>query len=326
MDQEYTSWTKSFISLEQAILTKIKTENPLILTITNVVTVNDVANAIIMIGGSPAMGSDGQDSVELQKLAGAVALNLGGINHEHLTNINRLITLLPAKPETWHPQPVTRSDVTPTRLWEQVQKNKQVHLPYTLDLVAYGATPTRITLGQKLLRQQINVIKGNYSEINALINQKTIVKGVDASGTFKNPAKVAATVAQKYHVLVLMTGKNDFVSDGVSTFMISGGNTMLSQITGTGCILNGLLATFMAIAPTLSSIVCCSLLMKQASVWSNTTKRQSQPCSQGPYSFRTYLFDNLYTISQEPQILNELTRKQPYAAERVCVQKIPPAN
>ena len=57
----------------------IQTKNPLVQCITNGVTINDCANALLAVGASPVMAA-GQDAAEMAELASSLVLNIGTIN------------------------------------------------------------------------------------------------------------------------------------------------------------------------------------------------------------------------------------------------------
>lgn len=112
------------------------------------------------------------------------------------------------------------------------------------------------------------MIKGNAAEIGALsgLNEVT-TKGVDSVGPgFKDPYSVVRSLANRERRLlcahtirlsekcycpgcvVVMTGKDDYISDGERTAKISNGHPLLGQITGSGCVTGTAIATCCAVA------------------------------------------------------------------------------
>ncbi len=302
MDQNY-------VTLATQLLKNIAQNSPLILCVTNIVTVNDVANALIAIKASPAMGSDAQDSHELRKIAQGIALNLGGLNQEHKANLERLVSELPLVDEvTFDPYAFDLSQVTLTSMHikkhaTQIRTDYPYHTqPTVLDLVAYGATPTRIRVGDGLLQHHLTAIKGNYSEINALIDKAKFVKGVDATADLDNPEKLVLEVARKYKTLVMMTGPIDYLTDGTNVFKVAGGSVWASRMTGTGCIVMGLLTAFLTGAPTVGALLACSVFAKVTAYQAQKRMEASQTII-GPYSFRRRWFDEMWY--QADQIVNQ---------------------
>ena len=61
-------------------LERVRAVSPLVLCLTNVVTVTDCANALLAIGASPVMSDDPRDAAGLAGLASALVVNIGTIN------------------------------------------------------------------------------------------------------------------------------------------------------------------------------------------------------------------------------------------------------
>ncbi|MDD2316852.1 MAG: hydroxyethylthiazole kinase, partial [Desulfobacterales bacterium] len=61
-------------------LDRVRRNTPLIHHITNYVTVNDCANAVIALGGSPVMADDAGEVEEMVSMASALVLNIGTLN------------------------------------------------------------------------------------------------------------------------------------------------------------------------------------------------------------------------------------------------------
>lgn len=64
-----------------SILKKIKKQRPIIHCITNQVTINDCANAILAIGGSPIMAYDEQEVEDIVSMSQALVINIGTLDH-----------------------------------------------------------------------------------------------------------------------------------------------------------------------------------------------------------------------------------------------------
>ena len=63
-------------------LKNVRTTTPLVHCITNYVTVNDCANALLACGGSPIMSDEPLDVFDIQTICGGLVLNIGTLN-EH---------------------------------------------------------------------------------------------------------------------------------------------------------------------------------------------------------------------------------------------------
>ncbi len=47
--------------------------------------------------------------------------------------------------------------------------------------------------------------------------------------------------------VVIVTGRDDYVSDGEATYRVSNGTPLLTQVTGTGCLLTSVVGAFLAV-------------------------------------------------------------------------------
>ena len=64
----------------QKCLENVKEKTPLIHNITNYVTVNDVANALLASGASPIMSDEPGDVYDITTICGGLNINIGTLN------------------------------------------------------------------------------------------------------------------------------------------------------------------------------------------------------------------------------------------------------
>ena len=108
------------------------------------------------------------------------------------------------------------------------EANQRGHL-VVFDPVGVGASRFRKETAAKLLKQiHFNVIRGNISEIKTLY---------------------AKNMAKKTKAVIVITGKTDLVTDGQQIYLIDNGVLDMSRITGTGCMLDGVIAGFIGANP-----------------------------------------------------------------------------
>jgi len=115
------------------------------------------------------------------------------------------------------------------------------------DPVAIGATNHRRTTANELLNTwQATVIKGNAGEIGALLGLNEVKsRGVDSVGPgFTDPGKIVKDLALRERCIVVLTGRDDWISDGKSVIKLSNGHQLLAGITASGCIVGTAIATF----------------------------------------------------------------------------------
>lgn len=203
------------------LLYKIREKSPLIHNITNYVTVNDCANAILAMGASPIMADDAAEVEEIVSISSALVINIGTLSQKTITSM-----IMAGK------------------------KANELNIPVVLDPVGAGASMLRNETTQKILSQvKVDVIRGNLSELSFVAGLKVSTKGVDtAKVDEKNDAVVIAKlVANKYSCVVGITGKVDIVSDGIRVANIANGHKLLSKVTGTGCMISALVGGFCSI-------------------------------------------------------------------------------
>lgn len=198
-------------------------KKPLIHLITNYVTVNDVVNIILACGGTAICADAPEEVEEITALADALVLNIG------TPSKSRFEAMLKAG-----------------------HKANEKGVPVVLDPVGAGSSKFRDDFLKKLLSEvKVDCIRGNYSEIYAL-NGNTLsdAEGVEASGnvSLEEAQNAADSLTKRYHTIVAMTGKKDYVTNGeeVSEWPVSPGSDMQKLITGSGCMLSGLLGLAMA--------------------------------------------------------------------------------
>lgn len=201
-------------------ITQIRTTNPLIHNITNIVVANYAANGLLAIGASPIMADAEEEIVELANISAALAINIG--------------TLDAAKIRAMH--------------LAGISANK-AGIPTVLDPVGVGATQFRQQTTAKLLSDvQFSVIRGNAGELAHLAGVAWQAKGVDAGqGGDVDIAEIALKVAQKYRCIAAVSGEVDYISDGQQVVEIHNGKPLFPKITGSGCLLGAFIAAFLAV-------------------------------------------------------------------------------
>ena len=121
-------------------LKNVRKTTPLVHCITNYVTVNDCANALLACGGSPIMSDEPLDVADIQTICGGLVLNIGTLNAQTIEGMK-----------------VAGATAT------------KVGHPIVLDPVGAGASKLRTeTAGMLLDNYDVKVIRGNMSEMKAL--------------------------------------------------------------------------------------------------------------------------------------------------------------
>jgi hydroxyethylthiazole kinase len=244
----------------EKILPKIKKMKPLIHCITNHISITDCANIVLAVGGKPIMAEHPSECAKITTLAKTFLLNLGNINDTRMKS--GLIS---------------------------AQAARANGIPFIVDLVGVACSTLRLEYSLSLTKKlSPDVIKGNASEIKAFAGMKSNAIGVDAGDSdLKELDLVAQGLAKKYSSVIMITGENDYISNGSSTFIIRNGTEKLCDITGTGCMLGALTATFLSCASSLDACVCAAAFMGVCG--------ELAASHEGIGSFKTALFDSFYT-------------------------------
>jgi hydroxyethylthiazole kinase len=205
-----------------ALLQRVATEAPLVESVTNAVTVADVASVIRQWGALPVMADDTREIDAMVAAAAAVHLNMGTVDADGEAALTAA-----AGAAASH------------------------GVPHVFDPVGVGATPTRTAVAAAVIEAATpTIIKGNHAEISALAGADAEVRGVESVGTYDAIAETAQAYAQSVDAVVVASGETDVVATGDRVVMISGGDPMLGTVVGTGCMLGATLAAFVAVAST----------------------------------------------------------------------------
>ncbi|RQH00753.1 hydroxyethylthiazole kinase [Natrarchaeobius oligotrophus] len=199
-----------------ASLRTIAETEPLVQSLTNEVTINDVANLILHWDGLPVMADTPGDAGEMAELASAVHVNTGQLPE--------------AKVEAMR---------------EAGRAANERGIPVVLDPVGVGSTPSREAVAERLLSEiEFAIIKGNYGEISALAGVEADVKGVESVGDYDEIERTARSLADSTGATVVASGVRDVVADSDSAYRLTVGHELLGSVVGTGCMLGATLAVF----------------------------------------------------------------------------------
>jgi hydroxyethylthiazole kinase len=254
-----------------AILAALRASPPLIQVITNYVTVNDVANALLCLGASPAMVEAENEAASFARLASALYLNVGTLSAEQARAMPRALTIA-----------------------------RERGIPVVLDPVACGAFAEKMDYVRGLLQAGgISIIKGNAAEILSLAGMEARSRGVDSLESGTNVGQACQFVANHYRAVVMASGEVDTVSDGVSLWAITGGHPLLARVSGTGCVLGGLVAAMTVASRALGGGDADGCLAAAAVFGLAAQRAATDGRIAGPSSFRTAVLDGLDAVQPD---------------------------
>jgi hydroxyethylthiazole kinase len=209
-------------------LENVRKTTPLVHNITNYVTVNDVANALLACGGSPIMSDEPDDVADITSICGGLNINIGTLNKRSIE-----------------------------AMFVAGAKSGELGHPVLLDPVGAGASALRTNTAIAIMEKiKLDVIRGNISEIKTLALGSGTTKGVDADAadtvTEDNLDRMVAfakSFAAKTGAVVAITGAIDLVADAKKCYVIRNGRPEMSRITGTGCQLSGIATAYVVANP-----------------------------------------------------------------------------
>lgn len=233
--------TKKIIQdqLKQAVKA-LKEKNPMVGSITNSVTINFVANTQLAVGASAAMVYLPDEGEAFAQNADSLYINMG--------------TLLPIYEET---------------LPRTIKMSMEEGTPWVLDPVAIGIGNLRTKLLKEMKEYKASIISGNASEIISLAHLWGLTeeedkgpRGVESIRSTKDAKNAAIQLAHWTKGAVSVSGEIDLITDGQKVFYYQGGSELMEKITGFGCTLAGVNASFLAASSPLVAALASSAIYK----------------------------------------------------------------
>ncbi len=241
---------------------------PLVHCLTNHISINQAANTILSVGASPIMAEYPGEVRKITESSRSLLVNLGNISFSRMRSM---------------------------MISGRVAKKRMI--PVVLDLVGVTCSKTRLEFAKRFIeKNRPIVVKGNASELNALIGLPHTAVGVDAgendiTESVSDYLEFVRHTAQKLHVTLLVSGKTDFISNGNYHVAILNGCDELGKITGTGCMLGALCAAFITFGASYTSATLAAAIM---GICGEKAKAQNPA---GLASFQTALLDNISTLT-----------------------------
>ena len=258
----------------KTMLENVRAKSPLVHSITNYVTVNDVANVLLAAGGSPIMSDDADDVEDITSICGGLNINIGTLN----------------------------KNTIPSMFRAGKKANALGHI-VLLDPVGAGASRLRTDTANRLMQEvRFDAVRGNISEIKTLCTGSGSTKGVDADAVdavteanLDNGVQLVKTFAAQTGCIIAVTGAIDLVSDGARCWCIRNGRAEMSRITGTGCQLSALMTAFLVANPDrkldAAAAAVCMMGLAGEIGWANM-----QP-GDGNSTYRNRIIDAIFNMT-----------------------------
>jgi hydroxyethylthiazole kinase len=252
------TWPHPEVAEDLASLRRVA---PLTHCITNLVADNFTANALLAVGASPAMVVAPEEAPGFAAIAHALLVNVGTIT-----------------------QPDAKAMALAAAAARHAGK------PWVLDPVGAGALPWRTGVVAELLHHRPAIVRGNASEILAVAGASGGGKGVDSTSGSAEALPAAQELAARLRTVVAVSGATDYVTDGVQTFAVPGGDALVTRVTAAGCALGAIMAALCGVVKDpLRAAVAGSVLYKEAAARAGKAAR-------GPGSFAVAFLDELSRV------------------------------
>ena len=209
-----TDWADRTATLLEAV----RARSPLVQCITNTVVQNVTANVLLALGASAAMVDVPTEAGPFARVAGGLLVNTG----------------------TPHAEPSAAA-------LEAVHAAREAGTPWVLDPVAVGSLPVRTALARDLLALHPTVLRGNASEVLAVLGASAGGRGVDSTVGTEDARDAATAAAGRLVDVIAVSGPVDLLVGPEGTVRVANGTELLTRITGGGCALGAVVAAFAAV-------------------------------------------------------------------------------
>ena len=258
------------------LVDKLRRQRPVIHEITNYVTAESCADVALAAGASPVMADEPEEVEEITAGADALVLNLGTISFNKQIAMERAVAVAAKK-----------------------------GIPVILDPVGVMTSTMRLNFALQLLNKGvISIVRGNYSECNALLLGKTGGHGVDNldETTDEGQAlRLAKDAAAKFNCVFAVTGAVDNISNGKQAVVLNNGHPLLQDITGSGCMTSTLVACCAAITKDMLVAAALGVVImgQSAELAANFLEKKD-----GPGMFKVRLMDCIYHVTTKWNLVN----------------------
>lgn len=242
----------------KTVINKIRQCKPLVLNLTNHVTMNFMANALLALGAAPIMSECDDELEELISISAAINLNIGTLDDQFIKRCEKAVKFA-----------------------------KKYHKPVILDPVGAGATAIRTKTAINLMHD-VDIVRGNASEIIALDALKSKSLGVEAGNTTDEAICSAYKISRYYDVIVIVSGQCDLVTNGKIDKSINFGSRLMSLVTGMGCVLTAVIAAFRSVRS--NSFEASVLATSYFGLCGNLSEQKAS----APGSFKACFIDELH--------------------------------
>lgn len=226
---------------------------------------NNSANALLAIGASPVMAHWVDEMEQMTAIAGALVINIGTLDGEWIEGMKAAGAAASRR-----------------------------GTPIVLDPVGAGATSQRTEAALEIIDLcHPTIIRGNASEIMALVDASVKSKGVDSSASSEDALDAARRLATDTGAVVVISGETDYITDGTLVHTVEGGNPIMTSVTGMGCTATALVGAFAAVCPDpMEAATAAMAVMSLAG-------ERAALLARGNGSMQMHFLDELYNLTSD---------------------------
>lgn len=243
----------------------IRAKAPLVHNITNFVVMNNTANALLALGASPVMAHAEEEVEDMVAISGALVINIGTLSGSWVSSMEKAM-----------------------------RRAKELGKPIVVDPVGAGATVYRTETSRRMIKEfNPSIIRGNGSEIMALISDDVATKGVDSTDCSNSALQSARMLAESADTTVCISGEVDYIVSKKANYAIANGHAMMPKVTGLGCTATALCGAFAAVNPDFAVAAAHAMAVMGIAGEIGVEK------SNGPASLQVNFIDALYNLSEK---------------------------
>lgn len=247
----------------------VRTQRPLVHSITNLVVMNLNANVLLAAGASPVMAHAHEEVADMAAIAQCLVLNIGTLDPYWIESMCQALAVATGRA-----------------------------IPTVLDPVGAGATRYRNDSIRRLLAQAMpTVIRGNASEIMSVAGSAVQTRGVDSGAAVADALQAARELAELTGGVVCVSGPVDHVLDARGRHAsLSNGHEWMTRVTGVGCSATALVGAFCAVQPDAWRATVAA--MAYLGVAGEVATQAIQAQGQGVGSLQAAILDQLQLMDQ----------------------------
>lgn len=269
---------------------EILRRHPVVQCITNIVTVNDCANALLAVGASPTMAHHPEEMEEFAAVCDALVCNMGATESlEAMMAAGKADTAGPSRPVVIDPVGCATSAFRRRKCLELIDAVHPACIRGNGAEIRALATDHRTARGvdDLFLQKKTEGPADKNGQSGAEISEDQPSSDFSLS---EETVRCARQLSRMTGAIVIASGETDYVVCGDRVYSVRGGSAWMTRVTGTGCMLSVLLGAFLSVENSaLSAAACCGMM----NVCAERAQEHTAAEHGGTGTFRVHLIDEL---------------------------------